>query len=151
MMTAAAVTTIILFTVFITGVAAGVLGVITVAVHRTERNHALTLPAADAVTQTGRWFHGVYVCTPVSARAPVPGRQSVDPARRATDGPKEKSTTAIGEGPGVDRLAAASSVPITMFSMNSSRAASTGTATPCAAALRAAQARATLGTPLGGR
>ena len=133
-MTAAAVTTIILFTVFITGVAAGVLGVITVAVHRTERNHALTLPAADAVTQTGRWFHGVYVCTPVSARAPVPGRQSVDPARRATDGPNEKSTTAIGEGPGVDRLAAASSVPITMFSMNSSRAASTSTATPCAAA-----------------
>ena len=49
MMTAAAVTTIILFTVFITGVAAGVLGVITMAVHRTERNHTLTLPAADSV------------------------------------------------------------------------------------------------------
>jgi len=115
MMTAAAVTTIILFTVFITGVAAGVLGVITMAVHRTERNHTLTLPAADSVTKTGRWFHGVYVRTPVSARAPVPGRQPVHPARRATDGPKENSTAAIGERPGVEHLAAASRVPITMF------------------------------------
>ena len=126
-MTTAAVTTIILFTVFITGVAAGVLGVITVAVHRTERNHALTQPAADAVTQTGRWFHRVYVRTPVSARAPVPGRQSVHPARRAPDGPKENSTTAIGEGPGVEHLAAASRVPITMFLADSFRAASTAT------------------------
>jgi len=115
MMTAAAVTTIILFTVFITGVAAGVLGVITMAVHRTERNHTLTLPAADSVTKTGRWFHGVYVRTPVSAQAPVPGRQPVHPARRATDGPKENSAAAIGERPGVEHLAAASRVPITMF------------------------------------
>ena len=67
-MTTAAVTTIILFTVFIAGAAAGVLGVITMAVHRTERNHALTLPAADQVTQTGRWLNGVYVRTPAIAR-----------------------------------------------------------------------------------
>ena len=111
MMTAAAVTTIIFFTVFITGVAAGVIGVITMAVYRTERNHALTLPAADPITQTGRWFHGVYVRAPVSARDPVPGRQSVHSARRATDGPKEIRTTAIGDGPGVEHLAAASRVP----------------------------------------
>ena len=99
MMTAAAVTTIIFFTVFITGVAAGVIGVITMAVHRTERNHALTLPAADPITQTGRWFHGVYVRAPVSARAPVPGRQSVHSARRATDGPKEIQPPPSGMDP----------------------------------------------------
>lgn len=127
-MTAMALTTTILFTVFITGVVAGITGVITMAVHRTERNHTLTLPAADPVTQTGRWFHGVYVRTPVSARAPVPGHQSAHPARRAPDGPKENSTTAIGEGPGVEHLAAAPRVPITMFLADSSRAASTSTA-----------------------
>lgn len=66
-MTAVAVTTIIIFAVFITGVVAGVIGVITVAVHRTERNHTLTLPAADPVTQTGRWLNGVYVRTPAIA------------------------------------------------------------------------------------
>jgi len=67
MMTAMALTTTILFTVFITGVVAGITGVITMAVHRTERNHALTLPAADPVTQTGRWLNGVYVRTPAIA------------------------------------------------------------------------------------
>ena len=78
-MTTAAVTTIILFTVFIAGAAAGVLGVITMAVHRTERNHTLPLPVADSVTQTGRWLHGVYVRTPVSARAPVPAASRFTP------------------------------------------------------------------------
>jgi hypothetical protein len=81
MMTAIAVTIIIFFTVFITGVVAGVIGVISVAVHRTERNHTLTLPAADPVTQTGRWLNGVYVRTPVSAPASAPRRQMVQPAR----------------------------------------------------------------------
>lgn len=74
-MTAIALTTIILFAVFITGVVAGVIGVITVAVHRTERNHALTLPAADPVTQTGRWLNGVYVRTPTIAREKAASRK----------------------------------------------------------------------------
>jgi hypothetical protein len=69
MMTAVAVTTII-FTVFITGVVAGVIGVVAVAVHRTERNHALTVPAADPVSRTGRWLNGVYVRAPALAREP---------------------------------------------------------------------------------
>jgi len=129
-MTAMALTTTILFTVFITGVVSGITGVITMAVHRTERNHALTLPAADPITQTGRWFHGVYVRAPVSARDPVPGRQSVHSARRATDGPKEIRTTAIGDGPGVEHLAAASRVPITTSGRTpppSARSARSGT------------------------
>jgi hypothetical protein len=78
-MTAIAVTTIILFAVFITGVVAGVTGVITVAVHRTERNHALTLPVADPVTRTGRWLNGVYVRTPAIAREEAASRSTPTP------------------------------------------------------------------------
>jgi len=79
-MTAVAVTTII-FTVFITGVAAGVIGVITVAVHRTERNHALTLPSADPITQTGRWLNGVYVRTKAMAHDEAASQSHTSPSR----------------------------------------------------------------------
>ena len=43
------------------GVTTGILGVVTVAIRREEKNHTLTSEAAGKVTRAGRWLNGVGV------------------------------------------------------------------------------------------
>ena len=46
---------------FASGVIAGIVGVVSVAIRREEKNLTLTSEATDPVTRTGRWVNGVYV------------------------------------------------------------------------------------------
>jgi hypothetical protein len=41
-----------------------VVGLVTVAIHREERNHTLMRPAPDRATCAARWLNGVYVYGP---------------------------------------------------------------------------------------
>ena len=50
--------------VFAAGIFAGIIGVVTVAIRREERNLTLTSGPTDTVTQAGRWLNGVGVRTP---------------------------------------------------------------------------------------
>ena len=49
---------------FASGAIAGIVGVVSVAIRREERNLSLTSGPTDAVTWAGRWLNGVYVRTP---------------------------------------------------------------------------------------
>jgi hypothetical protein len=49
---------------FTAGATAGIIGVVSMAIRREERNLTLTCQAADHVTQVGRWLNGVYVRAP---------------------------------------------------------------------------------------
>ena len=49
---------------FAAGVAAGIIGVVCVAVRREDKNLTLTSQAADHVTRAGRWLNGVGVRAP---------------------------------------------------------------------------------------
>ena len=49
---------------FAAGVFAGIIGLVTVAIRREERNLTLTSEATDSVTRAGRWLNGVYVRAP---------------------------------------------------------------------------------------
>ena|SRR5271167_4826917 len=49
---------------FAAGVTAGIVGVVSVAIRREEKNLTLTSGATDPVTQAGRWVNGVYVRAP---------------------------------------------------------------------------------------
>ena len=57
---------------FAAGVTAGIVGVVSVAIRREEKNLTLTSEATDPVTRTGRWVNGVYVRAP--RRAASAGR-----------------------------------------------------------------------------
>jgi hypothetical protein len=46
---------------FAAGVIAGIVGVVSVAIRREEKNLTLTSEATDPVTRAGRWVNGVYV------------------------------------------------------------------------------------------
>jgi hypothetical protein len=50
--------------VFAAGIAAGIIGVVSVAIRREERNLTLTSGPTSYVTWAGRWLNGVYVRTP---------------------------------------------------------------------------------------
>ena len=49
---------------FAAGVIAGIIGVVSVAIRREERNLTLTSEGTDSVTRAGRWLNGVYVRAP---------------------------------------------------------------------------------------
>jgi hypothetical protein len=49
---------------FAAGAVAGIIGVVSVAIRREERNFTLTSGAPDAVTRAGRRLNGVYVRVP---------------------------------------------------------------------------------------
>jgi hypothetical protein len=49
---------------FASGVIAGIVGVVSVAIRREEKNLTLTSEATDPVTQMARWVNGVYVRAP---------------------------------------------------------------------------------------
>jgi hypothetical protein len=49
---------------FAAGVTAGIVGVVSVAIRREDKNLTLTSEATDPVTQTARWVNGVYVRAP---------------------------------------------------------------------------------------
>ncbi len=51
---------------FAAGVFAGIIGLVTVAIRREERNLTLTSEATGSVTRAGRWLNGVYVSAPLS-------------------------------------------------------------------------------------
>jgi hypothetical protein len=59
---------------FAAGVIAGIVGVVSVAIRREERNLTLASEAPDNVTRAGRWLNGVYVRAPL--RAAAAGRQT---------------------------------------------------------------------------
>ena len=65
----AALTTLAAIGVFAAGIAAGIIGVVTVAIRREERNHTLTSGPTGYLTRAGRWLNGVYVRT--SRHAPA--------------------------------------------------------------------------------
>jgi hypothetical protein len=52
------------FVLFTAGVAAGIIGVVCVAIHREETSLTLTGQATDHVTRAGRWLNGVGVRAP---------------------------------------------------------------------------------------
>jgi hypothetical protein len=49
---------------FAAGAFAGIIGVVSIAIRREERNFTLTSEATDTVTRAGRWLNGVYVRLP---------------------------------------------------------------------------------------
>ena len=51
------------------GVITGIIGVVSLAIHREERHHTLTGRATGYVTRAGRWLNGVYVRAPRRASA----------------------------------------------------------------------------------
>jgi hypothetical protein len=67
---------------FAAGVIAGIIGVVSVAIRREDRNFTLTSEAPDNVTRAGRWLNGVYVRAP---RPTAAGDRQTTPtaARRA--------------------------------------------------------------------
>ncbi len=60
---------------FASGVIAGIVGVVSVAIRREEKNLTLTSEATDPVTQAGRWVNGVYVRAPRRAGTGRTGRR----------------------------------------------------------------------------
>ena len=59
---------------FASGVIAGIVGVVSVAIRREERKFTLTSRAPDNVTRAGRLLNGVYVRAP--RRTAAAGRQT---------------------------------------------------------------------------
>jgi Flp pilus assembly protein protease CpaA len=55
--------------VFASGVFGGVVGLVTVAIRREERNHTLIRPAPDRATCAARGLNGVYVRAPGGGEA----------------------------------------------------------------------------------
>jgi hypothetical protein len=49
---------------FAAGATAGILGVVSVAIRREDKNLTLTGEAPDHLTRAGRWLNGVHVRTP---------------------------------------------------------------------------------------
>lgn len=49
---------------FVAGMIAGIIGMVSVAIHREEKNLTLTSAATDPVTQAGRWVNGMHVRAP---------------------------------------------------------------------------------------
>jgi hypothetical protein len=50
---------------FTTGGITGIVGVVSVAIHREERSLTLTRGATDNVTRAGRWLNGLHVRAPL--------------------------------------------------------------------------------------
>jgi len=61
--------------VFVSGVVSGVIGLVTVAIHREERRHALLRPAPDRATCAARGLNGFHVRAPAAAEASRHGRK----------------------------------------------------------------------------
>ncbi len=49
---------------FAAGVIAGIVGVVSVAIRREEKNLTMTSGATDSVTRAGRWLNGLHVRAP---------------------------------------------------------------------------------------
>ena len=56
----ALVVALVAVAVFVSGVVAGIMGVVAVAVRREERVHSMTGKASDPVTRAGRWLIGLW-------------------------------------------------------------------------------------------
>ncbi len=55
---------------------AAIIGVVSVAIRREEKNLTLTSEATSHVTRMGRWLNGVYVRTPNRTRTPTAPRSA---------------------------------------------------------------------------
>jgi hypothetical protein len=62
--------------VFAAGIVAGVIGVVSVAIRREERNLTLTSEAPGHLAEAGRWLNGVHVRAPRRS-LPLPGHIGV--------------------------------------------------------------------------
>src|SRR5262245_19304508 len=72
---------------FVAGVIAGIIGMVSVGIRLEERNFTLTSKAPDSVTRAGRWLNGVYVRAPRRSAAPDRERTlSNDPVPEARKG-----------------------------------------------------------------
>jgi hypothetical protein len=60
---------------FAGGVTAGIVGVVSVAIRREEKNLTMTSEATGPVAQAGRWVNGVYVRVPRRSGVGRPGRR----------------------------------------------------------------------------
>jgi hypothetical protein len=64
---------------FAAGVGAGIIGVVSIAIRREEKNLTLSSDATDTVTRVARWLNGVYArraaprCTATADRQPTLG------------------------------------------------------------------------------
>jgi hypothetical protein len=74
---------------FTAGVGAGIIGVVSVAIRREERNFTLASEAPDNVTRAGRWLNGVGVRTPRRTAAADRPTARVYAASRPARGPAE--------------------------------------------------------------
>jgi hypothetical protein len=54
---------------FAAGVTAGIIGLVSVAIRREDKNLTLTSQPPDHVTRAGRWLNGVYVRAPRATAA----------------------------------------------------------------------------------
>jgi len=59
---------------FIAGAATGIIGVVSVAIRREDKNLTLTSQATDNVTRAGRWLTGAHVRASIPSA--TPGRQT---------------------------------------------------------------------------
>lgn len=57
---------------FAAGAAVGIIGMVSVAIRREERNLTFTCEAPDLTTRAGRWLNGVHVRAP----RPAPDRET---------------------------------------------------------------------------
>ena len=64
----AALITLATLAVFTAGVTTGIIGVVTVAIHREEHHLTLTSQAPDHIARAARRLTGVYVRTPAAHR-----------------------------------------------------------------------------------
>jgi len=68
---------------FAAGVIAGIVGLVSVAIRREEKNLTLTSGATDRVTRAGRWVNGVHVRAPRHSGTGRPGLRPPPPPAAA--------------------------------------------------------------------
>ena len=67
---------------FAAGGTTGIIGVVTIAIRREEKNLTLTSAATDHVTRAGRWLNGVGVRAPLRVPPPTARQHMPSPSSR---------------------------------------------------------------------
>ena len=79
---------------FAAGATTGIIGMVTVAIRREEKNLTLTSPATDHATRAGRWLNGVGVRAPRHPAATDRETTLAQPVQQASPGTGHTSSTA---------------------------------------------------------
>ena len=88
---------------FASGVIAGIVGVVSVAIRREERKFTLTSRAPDNVTRAGRLLNGVYVRAPHRTAAAGRPTAPVEPRQHARPGISGTRSPGWPHWPGLPR------------------------------------------------